>query len=142
MKYFIIIFYLISKVFASESQDIEGFWKTFDLKNQPRTIIKFYQVDNEYRADIYKILNSTNQSQLCHHCKGMNKNKLLEGMTIIQGLKFNHSEWKNGSVIDTDSGNTYGCQIKLSQNNKIMLFRAYIKNPLLGKTLRWERFSA
>ncbi len=139
MKYFIVLFYFVSLAFASEPQAIEGFWKTFDLRHHPRTIIKFYRVDNEYRADIYKILDDMPHSQLCDHCKGINKNKSLEGMTIIHGLQFMNSEWKNGEVLDTDSGNTYNCKIKLSKNNEQMLFRAYIKNPILGKTLRWER---
>lgn len=119
---------MTSLAFASAPDDLIGFWKTFDLKNNPRTILKFYKIDEEYRADVTEILE--------------NKNNAKIGVTIIHGLKFADKKWTQGEVLDTDSGKTYDCMIRLSEDGKRMYFRAYIKSPLLGRTLTWERVTA
>ncbi|HEX2549623.1 MAG TPA: DUF2147 domain-containing protein [Gammaproteobacteria bacterium] len=140
MKYLIFFLSLISIAYADPSDNIEGFWKTYDLQNHPRTIIQFYRIHDEYRADIYEVLDNQN-NPTCQHCRGENKDKLLKGMTIIHGLKFSNQEWQNGAVLDTDSGKTYDCKIQISENGKQMLFRAYIHTPMLGRTLKWERIT-
>lgn len=114
-----------------------GLWRTFDLKNNARSIVRFYQVDNEFRADVVKIL--INVGERCNKCRGELKNKPYLGMTIIQGLKAKGNNWANGQVLDTDSGNTYSCSISLSEDGNTMYFHAFKGLPLFGRTVVWKR---
>lgn len=108
-----------------------GLWQTFDLSGTPRSIVKFYIIDGELRADVYKILD-------CKQCRIQPSNKSI-GATIVKGLRDKGNQWVDGEVTDTDTGKTYNCSIKLSENGNIMYFHAYKGIPLFGKTISWLR---
>jgi len=135
-------FYILSiNLHAENSLSPIGLWRTYDLDNNPRSIVRFYLVGNTLQGNIVKIL-STNQqksSDICTNCPSPWKNKSKLGMTIIWGLKKQGDQWVGGTVLDTDGGNTYSCQITLSPDNKVMYFKAYVAVPLLGKTIEWTR---
>lgn len=115
----------------------EALWRTYDLKGQARSVLKFYVTDGELRADVVKIL--LKNGAYCIHCKGNLKNKPYLGMTIIRGLKFKKDKWVNGEVLDTDTGNTYSCNISFSNDGKTMYLHAYKGIPLFGRTVSWKR---
>lgn len=133
---YILIIFSLNTAFANSSP-VAALWKTYDLKGQERSILKFYEVNGELRADVVKIL--LNKGVYCTQCKGTLKNKPYMGMTIIYGLKLNNNKWMNGEVLDTDSGNTYRCNISLSEDGNTMYFHAYKGIPLLGRTVEWRR---
>ena len=114
-----------------------GLWRTFDLKGHERSVLKFYLVNHELRADVEKSL--LYMGDYCNKCSGKNKNKPYIGMTIIHNLTAKDHKWVNGFILDTDSGNTYRCEITLSDDGKYMYFHAYKGIPLFGKTIRWTR---
>lgn len=123
--------------YALPAQNPEALWRAYDLKGHARSVLKFYIIDGELRADVAKILlkNGTH----CEHCKGNLKNKPYLGMTIIRGLKLKNNKWINGEVLDTDTGNTYSCNMTLSNDGKTMHLHAYKGIPLFGRTVDWKR---
>ncbi len=127
----------LTKLYAVNPEDLTGLWKTYDLNDKPRSIVRFYPIGDSYQADVIKILDPRDDK--CVKCPGDKKNKPYIGMTIIEGLKFQNNEWRNGTVLDTDSGKIYQCKITLSEDAKQMYFRAYMKLPLLGRTVHWKR---
>lgn len=122
---------------ASIQPNPEALWRTYDLKGQARSVLRFYVDNGELKADVYKILlkNGTH----CTHCRGELKNKPYLGMTIIHGLKFKNNKWVNGQVLDTDTGNSYSCTITLSNDGKTMHLHAFKGIPLFGRTIHWKR---
>jgi hypothetical protein len=126
-----------TNLYATTSEDLSGLWKTYDLTDKPRSILRFYPTGDTYQADVIKILDPRDDA--CAKCPGDKKDKPYIGMTIIEGLKFRNNEWQDGIVLDTDTGKTYRCKITLSEDGKQMYFRAYMKLPLLGRTVHWKR---
>ena len=126
-----------TSLYAMSSNNAVGLWRTYDLQGKERSVLKFYVVDNELRADVAKILLYSGEH--CVKCEGKNKNKPFLGMTIIQGLKLKEDKWVNGMILDTDSGKTYGCNVSISDDGRIMYLHAYKGLPLFGRTIRWVR---
>lgn len=122
--------------FAANGNPI-GLWRTYDLEGTARSILKFYRVNDELRADVVNVL--VDNGIICKHCVGENKNKPYIGMTIIKGLKRSGNKWVNGIVLDTDSGNTYSCNISLTEDGQTMNFHAFKGVPLFGRTVKWQR---
>ena len=124
---------------AEINQSPVDLWRTYDLKGQERSVLKFYIADNELKADVVKIL--LNKGVYCDKCKRNLKNKPYLGMTIIRGLTHKQNKWINGEVLDTDTGNTYSCHVTLSKDGKTMNLHAYKGIPLFGRTVHWQRES-
>ncbi|MDA8561878.1 DUF2147 domain-containing protein [Gammaproteobacteria bacterium] len=122
---------------AIEKNDFVDLWRTYDLKKNLRSTVRFYINNNELKADIVESLN--NKQKNCQNCKGKFKNKPYIGMNIINGLKFNNNKWVNGNVLDTDTGNFYKCNISISKDKKVMFFHAYKGFPIFGQTMQWKR---
>lgn len=140
MKKIVLVALLLNALFSAAlyaNKNPIGLWRTYDLQGKERSILKFYLVNDELRADVVKIL--LFEGERCVKCVGENKNKPNLGLTIIQGLKEKEGKWVNGKVLDTRSGNTYGCNIALSDDGKIMYFHAYKGLPLFGRTVHWIR---
>ncbi len=117
------LFFTPAFCFAN-TPDLTGLWRTYDLQGHARSIVRFYGVNGEFRAEVIKDL--TNNSN-------------PPPVIIVYGLKAKGSEWVDGKIIDTDSGNTYNCSIVLSEDGKVMHLHAYEGLPIFGKTIDWER---
>ena len=118
-----------------------GLWRTYDLDGVARSVVRFYQSGSSLQAQIVKILPSKGQkaTDVCSACSGSQKNKRRLGMVIVWGLKKQGDMWVNGTVLDTDSGKTYRCQVSVSPDNRTLHFKAYVAVPVLGKTINWSR---
>jgi uncharacterized protein (DUF2147 family) len=131
------IFFIYHASYAMPAQNPQALWRTYDLNGQARSVLKFYITDGELRADVVKIL--AKKGTYCEHCKGKLKNKPYLGMTIIHGLKLKNNKWIHGEVLDTDTGNTYSCNMTLSHDGETMHLHAYKGIPLFGRTVHWKR---
>ena len=118
-------------------QTIIGQWETYDDKTKEKTaVIEIYQTDNLYFAKIVKSFKGE-KNALCENCKGINKNKPIIGLVVIENIKKDGNEFNGGTVLDPDNGETYKCNLKLI-NNKLEV-RGYIGFSLLGRTQYWVR---
>ena len=59
---------------------------------------------------IIDLLQDSNKA-LCEKCAGNKKNKKIVGLVIIENLYPYKDYWKNGQILDPETGNTYGCSI-------------------------------
>ena len=118
-------------------QTIIGQWETYDDKTKEKTaVIEIYQTDNLYFGKIVKSF-SLEKNALCENCKGINKNKPIIGLVIIENIKKDGNEFNGGTVLDPDNGETYKCNLKLI-NNKLEV-RGYLGFSLFGRTQYWVR---
>lgn len=60
------------------------------------------------------------------------------GMTILEGLKYTGGAWKNGKIYDPKSGNTYSCELKLT-NEGLLEVKGYMGFSFIGRTVKWTK---
>ena len=123
--------------FTLNGQTIIGQWETYDDKTKEKTaVIEIYQTDNLYFGKIVKSFN-LEKNALCENCKGINKNKPIIGLVVIENIKKDGNKFNGGTVLDPDNGETYKCNLKLI-NNKLEV-RGYLGFSLFGRTQYWVR---
>ncbi|MEN8123979.1 MAG: DUF2147 domain-containing protein [Bacteroidota bacterium] len=137
-KIFLLIFFFITISLTSNAQSIIGKWYSFDRFNQKETIVEVYKVNNKFYAKIDSILQIEDIGKVCDKCTGKNKNKLIEGMIVMEDIKKDGNEWNDGKILDPVNGKYYKCYITLEDNNKLKL-RGYIGFSLFGRTQYFER---
>jgi len=98
--------------FAAQAQSSpEGLWKTVDDQTgEAKSHVKIYEKDGAYFGKIVKVLQE-DADTVCKECPGDKKNQKLEGLVIIEGLKKHDDYWKNGTILDPESGNEYGLSV-------------------------------
>ena len=123
--------------FTLNGQSIIGQWETYDDKTkEKKAVIEIYQTDNLYFGKIVKSF-SLEKNALCENCKGINKNKPIIGLVVIENIKKDGNKFNGGTVLDPDNGETYKCNLKLI-NNKLEV-RGYLGFSLFGRTQYWVR---
>lgn len=117
---------------------IEGKWQTIDDETgKPKAIVEvFKKTDGKYYAKIEKLLvNPANNN--CVNCTDDRKNKPLEGMEIIRGLKKEGDKFTGGSIVDPQNGKTYKCAV--SRDGNKLNVRGYLGVAALGRTQVWNK---
>ena len=136
-KLFIVILLFVSTSIFSQS--ILGKWKSIDEEtNKDESVIEIYQDNGLFYGKIIQLLDPQKKGIVCESCKGKNKNKPIEGLVIINGLKRDENEWSGGKVLDPKNGKEYKCFITLKDNNTMKL-RGYIGFSVFGRTAYWYR---
>lgn len=116
MKTFLITLLFLS-VCAMQAQTPVGTWKTIDDKSgDAKSHIEIYKANGKYFGKITKLLKSE-PTKKCANCPGSRKNKPLLGMVIVENLSPYKDYWKNGTILDPESGSEYGCSIWFENNN-------------------------
>ncbi|MAW94910.1 MULTISPECIES: DUF2147 domain-containing protein [unclassified Leeuwenhoekiella] len=121
------------------AQDVTGKWKSIDDETgEAKSIIEIYKKDGKVYGKIVEILNKDRQDAKCTECDGVNKDKPILGMVIMNGLEKDGDEYDGGTILDPQSGKVYKCLIELEEANKLKV-RGYIGFSLLGRTQYWTR---
>ena len=66
------------------------------------------------------------------------KKRTLKGVVILKDMTYDNGIWKNGTIYDPESGNTYKATIKLKSDGNLTL-RGDIGVPALGRNSVWTR---
>ncbi len=66
------------------------------------------------------------------------KKRTLKGVVILKDMTYDNGIWKNGTIYDPESGNTYKATIKLKSDGNLTL-RGYIGVHALGRNSVWTR---
>jgi uncharacterized protein (DUF2147 family) len=122
-----------------QSQTIFGKWKTIDDETgNEKSVVEIYQKDGKAYAKIVQLLEKENEDKVCENCKGLNKDKPIKGMEIINGLIKDDNEWSNAKILDPKTGKMYNCNITFDSPNKLRV-RGYIGFALFGRTQYWYK---
>lgn len=112
----VFFFFAISVLMAQSSP--AGTWKTIDDKTgEAKSHVEIYEKDGKFYGKISKLLRKPTDT-VCEECPGKKKNKPLVGMVILDGLEPYKDYWRNGTILDPESGNEYGCSIWFENGNK------------------------
>ncbi|GAB0157601.1 DUF2147 domain-containing protein [Chryseobacterium sp. Alg-005] len=115
---------------------IEGKWKTIDDETkQPKSIVEIYKKsDGKYYGKVSQLLIKPANPN-CVECKDDRKNKPIQGLEIIRGLKKDGDEFSGGTITDPKTGKTYKCTI--TRKGDQLNVRGYVGVSLLGRTQTW-----
>jgi uncharacterized protein (DUF2147 family) len=126
---------------VSIAQSCVGKWITVDDETgKKKSIVEFYKKDEKLYGKITYMYPQSGQdpNAKCTKCTGDRKNQPVLGMQIVRGMKWNGSEWDEGTILDPENGKIYSAKIWLDPENKDRLnMRGYL-GPIY-RTQRWIR---
>ena len=113
MKYFFFCFLMLLGIgsLSAQSNSPFGVWKSVDDKTgEAKSHVEVYQKNGKMYGKIVKILTDKPNAK-CDECKGDKKGQPVNGMVIIEGMQESEGSWKNGTILDPQNGNVYGCVV-------------------------------
>ena len=116
-------------------------WQTIDDKTgEKKAVIQLTESGGKVSGKIIKVLNKEKADALCTKCPGSLKNKPVEGLQILSGLKADgNNQWSDGKLVDPESGKTYSGKLTLSDNGQSLKLRGYVGTPVFGRSQTWQR---
>ncbi|MFT5120564.1 MAG: hypothetical protein ACI9MD_001662 [Psychrobacter glaciei] len=130
---------LSTSVFAASLNGTQ--WQTIDDRTgEKKAIIQLNESNGKVSGKIIKVLNKEEAKAVCTKCPGSLKNKPIEGLQILSGLKADgNNKWSDGKLVDPESGKTYSGKLTLSDNGQSLDLRGYVGSPLFGRSQTWQR---
>lgn len=118
-----------------------GKWKTIDDKtHEVKSIVEITENNGLLEGKVLQVLKSDKGPHpVCDECDGDRKNKPIEGMTIMWGLKKAGDEWSGGQILDPAKGKIYKVTVKLEDGGKKLDVHGYIGFSLIGRSQEWVR---
>jgi uncharacterized protein (DUF2147 family) len=130
----------ISVTCNAQVDKIVGKWKTIDDKDgSAKSIVSIFKATNgQYYGKIEKMFKDP--EKLCVECQGVNKNKLILGMMIINNLVEKDGKLSGGTILDPKNGKVYKCNISLeSGHDKLNVRGSLDKGGWIGRSQTWIR---
>ena len=126
--------------FAASNSPV-GTWKTIDDKtHQPKSIVQITEVNGELQGKVLQVLQSDEGPHpVCKECDGERKDKPVEGMVIMWGVKQDGDEWDGGRILDPKNGKVYKVKLKTIEDGSKLDVHGYIGFSLIGRSQVWER---
>lgn len=129
--------------FASpENPSPVGIWRVIgDKSGEAEALVRITERDGVYEGRITSIFPrpGVDPDARCERCSGARKDQPVKGMTILSGLKRIGQEFKDGEILDPDTGELYRCKMHVSDDNRRLFVRGYIGLSLFGRTQTWLR---
>ncbi len=117
MRSKLLVFALVLLPLAAFAQNSPvGRWKTIDDETgKVKSIVEITQAANgTLQGKVDKVLQSDHgPNPKCVKCTGANKDKPIEGMTILWNLKPDGDQWSGGTVPDPKKGKTYKAKLEM-----------------------------
>lgn len=129
-------FLYIPSVFADSPQ---GSWTTIDdATGKKRAIVNISASGGTLSGTIVKVFPQPGDTGICSKCPGAFKDKKIQGLRILWGLKDKgNGEWDGGKILDPKTGKIYDAKMSLKGNK--LYVRGYVGVSVLGKTQVWVR---
>ena len=120
-----------------------GLWKTIDDETKAeKSYVRVVEAGGVFTAKVEKVLDPAKADAKCDKCSDERRDQLIQGMTIVKGVKANADDkglWDGGEILDPNNGKTYKVRMKPVDDGKKLEVRGYIGAPLLGRTQTWIR---
>ncbi len=115
-------------------------WVSLDEKTEkPRVVIAMHEKNGVVNGTIAKIFSQAGDSGICTKCPAGFKDKPIQGMEFMWGLKQTGAEnWEGGHILDPKTGKVYRVKMLLKQDK--LYVRGFIGVSVLGRTQVWERY--
>lgn len=116
-----------------------GTWTTIDDKTgAKRAVVNLAVSGNTLSGTIVKVYPQPGDTGVCSKCPGAFKDKKIQGLQFVWGLKdLGNGEWGGGSILDAKTGKIYKAKMSLKGNK--LYVRGYVGVSMLGRTQTWVR---
>lgn len=116
-----------------------GLWKSIDDETKaPKALIRITEQAGALVGRIEKIL-TEKVDAVCDKCTDDRKDKPVQGMTILSGLKKDGEGWGGGQILDPNNGKVYNAKVTLTDGGKKLDVRGFMGVSLFGRTQTWLR---
>ena len=114
-----------------------GNWQYVD--GTKTTSIRTYEEGGQLKAVIEKVTKAGQEDPgaTCEKCSGENKGKSLKGLVILWDTKKDGDNWKEGKLLDPDSGRLVNGATELVEGGKKMNVKGSVS--IIHKTQVWVR---
>ncbi len=119
---------------------IVGKWKTIDDKDgSTKSIVFVFKATNgKYYGKIEKLFKDP--EKLCAECDGLNKNKPIAGMMIINDLVEKDGKLTGGTILDPKTGKVYKCNMSINADTDNLVVRGSLdRGGFIGRSQTWVR---
>jgi uncharacterized protein (DUF2147 family) len=117
-----------------------GTWKTFDDKTgKPQSVVRIYEEEGKLLARLEKILTPGDEGRTCAKCRDDRKDLPLIGLVVMRNMKLVDGEYRDGDILDPDSGSIYRCRLRLEDGGRKLKVRGFLGISLFGRSQTWER---
>ncbi|MBU5616654.1 DUF2147 domain-containing protein [Psychrobacter sp. TAE2020] len=130
---------LSTAVFAASLNGSQ--WQTIDDKTgEKKAIVQLNENAGQVTGKIIKVADKKEAKANCEKCTGSLKNKPIEGLQILTGMKADgENQWSNGKLVDPETGKIYSGKMTLSDNGQSLKLRGYVGSPVFGRSQTWQR---
>ena len=138
----VVLVTLTTDVFAAQSKEVVGNWITVDDNDGEKTsILKMWEKNGKLYGKVVRLLAPETPNPVCSECRGKNRDKPIEGMTILWGVteRDGGEWWEGGYILDPENGKVYRVKIRTIQGGSRLEVRGYLGVSLSGRTQIWER---
>lgn len=118
-----------------------GTWKTIDDNTgKQKGEVKIVDNGGEFSGTVSKILVAGDENKTCTKCTDERKDKPIQGLTILTGLKANgNNNWDGGKILDPENGKVYSAKMSLDESGNKLTVRGFIGISLIGRSQTWIR---
>lgn len=117
-----------------------GLWITYDSKTKASvSMIRIINDNGTLKGTVEKILAPEYINKRCSACTGANKGQPLLGLEVLTNMRLVGGVWKDGKILDTNSGKTYSALLKLPGKGDRLEVRGFLGSPLIGRSQFWTR---
>lgn len=112
-----------------------------DQSGEAEAVVRISEREGTFEGRIVRILSrpGVDPNARCEQCPGERKNQPVNGLLILSGLRQRGDDYRDGDILDPDSGETYRCSLKLSADHRKLFIRGHIGISLFGRTQTWIR---
>jgi uncharacterized protein (DUF2147 family) len=140
MKTSLLLAFILLIATPSTAQDVTGTWQTVDDKTgEVKSVIEIYKSKGKIYGKVLKVLVlDAPDSSTCQDCDGRFKGKPIIGLEIMWDFEKRGKYYKNGFILDPETGKQYNCKIWLNTEDSNRLnVRGYVL--FLYRTQEWIR---
>ena len=120
-----------------------GYWLTYDTHDgvTPNGVMKMQINKGVLSGALVKVINKSGvrKKARCTKCSGRDHNRILDGMTLITGMRYKKGSYQSGHIFDPRTATTYKGYIRLVSHPCRLLVRGYVGFSLLGKQFTGHR---
>lgn len=127
-------------VAAQCPQTPAGFWLTYDMHDgAPNGIMLMRLKSGVLSGALVKVINKPGDAVIarCVRCRGKDHNRVLDGMTLITGMRWQKDKYQGGHIFDPRTATTYKGKIQILHKPCRLMVRGFVGFSLLGKTVYW-----
>lgn len=131
--------FAVSCIQSANAASAAGTWTTIDDKTgAKRAVVSVSESGGNLSGVIVKVFPQAGDTGVCSKCPGGFKDKKIQGLRFLWGLKkVGENEWSGGSILDPKSGKVYKAKVTLNGNK--LLVRGYVGISMLGRTQTWVK---